>query len=91
MIISIEIQRCPKCDSTNIIKNGCDYKAAQKYHCKACQAYGTLKPAQTYNDGYKELILRAYRERASMHGIKRIFGIARQTLARWLKAVAHAL
>ncbi len=91
MIISIEIHRCPKCDSTNITKNGHDYKAAQKFHCKACQAYGTLKPQRTYPDKQKELILRAYRERASMHGIKRIFGIARQTLARWLKTVAEAL
>jgi IS1 family transposase/transposase-like protein len=91
MIISVEIHHCPKCASTNIIKNGHDYKGAQKFHCKDCRAYGTLKAHQTYSDPQKELILRAYRERASMRGIKRIFGLARQTLARWLKAVAEAL
>jgi insertion element IS1 protein InsB len=91
MIISVEIHRCPKCDSPNIIKNGHDYKGAQKYHCQDCRAYGTLKPQGTYTDEQKEVILRAYRERASMHGINRIFGVARQTLARWLKAVAEAL
>jgi IS1 family transposase/transposase-like protein len=91
MIISLEIHHCPKCDSTNIIKNGCDYKKAQKYHCKDCRVYGTLKPHRPYTDDDQELILRAYRERVSMRGIKRIFGIARQTLARWLKAVAQAL
>ncbi len=91
MIITIEIHRCPKCNSTNMIKNGHDYKNAQKFHCKMCRAYGTLKPQRVYTDSQKELILRAYRERASMHGIKRIFGVARQTLAHWLKTVAQAL
>jgi insertion element IS1 protein InsB len=91
MIITVEIHRCPKCNSANITKNGHDYKDAQKFHCKACRAYGTLKPERAYPDTQKELILRAYRERASMHGIKRIFGVARQTLARWLKTIAEAL
>lgn len=91
MIISIEIHRCPKCQSPKLVRNGHDYKDAQKYHCKACRAYGTLKPQRSYRAAHKELVLRAYRERASMRGIKRIFGIARQTLARWLKTVAQAL
>ncbi len=91
MIISIKIHHCPKCDSPNIIKNGCDYKKAQKYHCKDCRAYGTLLASRPYANVYKDLILRAYRERASMRGIRRIFGIVRQTLARWLKEKAAVL
>ena len=42
MIIEIKIRRCPKCNSVDIIRNGHDYKVAQKYHCKTCGAYGTL-------------------------------------------------
>ena len=42
MIIEIKVRRCPKCNSVDIIKNGHDYKGAQKFHCKACGAYGTL-------------------------------------------------
>lgn len=50
MIISLEIHRCAKCHSSNIIKNGCDYKQAQKYHCKDCRANGALKAQQGYDD-----------------------------------------
>ena len=50
-----------------------------------CSAYGTLEPQhRSYPEFPKELILRAYRERASMRGIERAFYIIRQTLARQL-------
>ncbi len=83
---------CPKCKSINITKNGTDYKKSQKYHCSDCKAYGTLKPqSRSYSRAFRDLVLRAYRERSSMRGIERIFGIARQTLARWLKEKAAIL
>jgi insertion element IS1 protein InsB len=44
-----------------------------------------------YTPERKEEILRAYQERSSMRGISRIFGIARQTLANWLKDKAKTL
>jgi insertion element IS1 protein InsB len=34
---------------------------------------------------YKQTILNAYKERASLCGLRRIFGVARQTVLRWLK------
>jgi len=37
------------------------------------------------------MILRAYKERASMRGLERIFDITRQTVARWIKAIVRAL
>jgi len=83
MIQSIITHRCSKCNSLNLEKNGTDYKGSQKYHCLDCNAYGTLDAQpRSYPEFIKELILRAYRERASMRGIERIFHIARQTLAR---------
>ena len=92
MIQEVIIYHCPQCDSENIEKNGTDYKGSQKYHCLDCNAYGTLNPQdRNYPHFFRELILRAYRERASMRGIERIFGIARQTLARWLKEDAAKL
>lgn len=92
MIQSIITWHCPKCKSINLEKNGTDYKGDQKYHCPDCNAYGTLEAQhRSYPEFFKELVLRAYRERASMRGIERIFGIARQTLARWLKEKAAAL
>ena len=92
MIQSVITHRCPKCNSTDIVKNGTDYKGDQKFHCNDCNAYGTLEPRGcSYPVHFKRLVLRAYRERASMRGIERIFGIARQTLARWILEQADAL
>ncbi|MCP4370207.1 MAG: hypothetical protein GY797_19145 [Deltaproteobacteria bacterium] len=68
------------------------WERLQKYHCSDCNAYGTLEPqSRSYSRAFRELVLRAYRERSSMRGIERIFGIARQTLARWLKEEAATL
>jgi len=92
MIQKIITYHCSECNSINIEKNGTDYKGSQKYHCLDCNAYGTLEPqSHSYPRHFRDLVLRAYRERASMRGITRIFGIARQTLARWLKEYAAAL
>jgi transposase-like protein len=38
-----------------------------------------------YTEDEKERIINAYYERPSMRGIERVFGVARQTLAVWLK------
>ena len=92
MIQSIITHRCTKCKSIQIIKNGTDYKSKQKFRCLDCDAYGTLEPqSPSYPEFVKELLLRTYRERASMRGVARIFGVARQTLARWIKEKAAVL
>ncbi len=91
MITSIIVHRCPHCNSEDICSNGHDYKGAQKYHCHRCKKYGTLHARQGYRQEEKELILRAYQERASMRGVERIFGTARPTLARWLQEKAAKL
>jgi transposase-like protein len=89
MIQEVITYHCHQCNSENIEKNGTDYKGSQKYHCLDCKAYGTLKSeGRNYPPFFRDLVLRAYRERASMRGIERIFGIARQTLARWLEQEA---
>ena len=91
MIQFIVTKNCPECESDNIVKNGKDYKGDQKFHCHACDAYGTLDTIGRYTPERKEEILRAYQERSSMRGISRIFGVARQTLVAWLKAKAKIL
>ena len=91
MITSSIVQRCPKCNSEDICRNGHDYKGAQKYHCHRCKSYGTLNARQGYREEEKELIVRTYQERASMRGVERIFGTARQTLARWIREKAAKL
>lgn len=91
MILSIIVHRCTKCNSNEIVRNGHDYKGAQKFHCHVCGAYGTLNPQGRYSEDERATIFRAYRERASMRGVERIFGTARQTLARWILEEAAKL
>ncbi len=91
MIIAIRVEKCPKCGSINIVRNGTDYKNDQKYYCHACKAYGTLHPQKGHSPATKERVMRAYLERVSMRGIQRIFGVARHTLARWVEDAVRAL
>jgi len=84
MIIEIKVYRCPKCNSVDIIKNGHDYKGTQKFHCKACDAYGTLVKKGTSAQTKRQQVMDAYCERVSMRGIERIFSVSRYYLARWL-------
>ncbi len=76
---------CAHCQSENIIKNGHNSKGKQQYRCKDCARGGVLNPTVPYTEADKERILSAYYERPSMRGIERVFGVARQTLAVWLK------
>lgn len=90
-MVYLEAQQiCSRCRSTNIVKNGTDYKGAQKFYCHDCGTYGTLN-AGKYSAERKGEIIRSYFERASMRGVQRIFHVARQTLARWLKQLANSL
>ena len=91
MIVSVKIECCTQCGSTDIVKNGTTPKGKQKFHCHTCGAWRTLDPWVPYTPARTEEILRAYQERASMRGVGRIFGTARQTLARWLKEKANRL
>jgi insertion element IS1 protein InsB len=91
MIVEIKIRHCPKCGSTDIIKNGHDYKGAQKHHCKACGAYGTLDKKRASAEAQQEQALDAYFERVSMRGIERVFSVSRYYLARWLLETAARL
>ena len=84
MIIEIELKHCPKCESLNIAKNGHTKAGKQKYHCKSCDAWGTLEPEVRYPPERKAEILRAYHERSSLRGLRRTFGVARQTVSKWL-------
>ena len=79
------IYHCRKCGSQNIISNGHNRSGSQQYVCKDCRASGVLTPKQRYSPERREEILRAYQERPSMRGIRRIFGVSRNTLAAWIK------
>jgi IS1 family transposase len=50
-----------------------------------------LRPKIKYGLEQKATILRAYRERISLRGLQRVFGVWRSTVLRWLKAWVEAL
>ena len=91
MIVEVKIQHCPNCESPDIIRNGTDYKGDQKYHCHQCGGYGTLNPKARYSQKEQAQVLKAYQERTSMRGIRRIFGVVPPTLLRWIKAALEKL
>jgi IS1 family transposase/transposase-like protein len=84
MIQTIVTHQCPKCGSENIVKNGHDYKGAQKYHCHTCNGYGTLQAQQSYDEGTRHQVQQAVLERVSLRGIERIFAISRRTVGDWI-------
>src|SRR5687768_10791298 len=91
MIQTIIPDGCPKCGSTKLVKNGHDYKGAQKYACKACGSYGTLLAKKGHGQSVQQQVKRAVLERVSLRGISRIFAISRPTLMRWIEAWATTL
>lgn len=91
MIVVTKTYRCPNCNSLDIIKNGKDYKGAQKYHCHQCGGYGTLEARGRYTPADRAMVLRTYLERVSMRGIQRIFGVVPRTLLKWLEQALQQL
>ena len=85
MIINNVAYECTGCGSLDIVKNGRTKKGKQKFRCNTCGSYGTLNPEIKYSPERKDEILRAYHERSSLRGLERTFGVARQTVAKWLK------
>jgi transposase-like protein len=85
MIVETTIHNCRRCQSSNIVKNGRNACGNPQYKCKDCGVSAVLKPKVAYSEERKAEILNAYQERPSRRGIERIFGMSRQTLARWLK------
>ena len=85
MIIEEKIYTCRRCGSSNLKKNGKNRYGNQQYFCKDCKKSGVLNPKNSYTEAEKEQILAAYKERPSMRGISRLYGISRNTLASWLQ------
>jgi insertion element IS1 protein InsB len=85
MIKMIITYACPRCRSSDLVKNGHDYKGAQKFRCKACGRYGTLDAQSGYDGQTRHIIHQAVRERLSLRGIERVFSLSRRTVSRWLK------
>ena len=83
----IEVVSCYHCGSENIVRNGKAPNGKQKYLCRDCgrQSRDEDPASSAYPPERREEILRAYQERSSLRGLTRTFGVARNTVTRWLK------
>ncbi len=85
MVVLSETVCCVSCSSSDIIRFGTTDGGNQRYRCRACSKTFCLNPGtRAYPAEFKEQVLKAYQERASMRGVCRIFGISRNTLIKWL-------
>jgi len=70
-------------------RNGHASNGKQRYYCKACKKQSRENPTPyAYSEERREEILRAYEERSSLRGLKRTFGVARNTVSEWIKKAA---
>ena len=83
---------CATCASTSIVKAGHNGSGTQQFLCKACGAHRVLQAKNTAIDPErKAMILRAVEvERLSLRAAERVFGTARQTIAKWLEKKPQA-
>ncbi len=85
MVTRTQVVACPDCHSENVIRHGRTQTGYQRYCCKRCQATFSDAPERGHTEAFKQQVLAAYQERASMRGIARTFKISRNTLTGWLK------
>jgi transposase-like protein len=82
----INVLKCPYCGSEDMVYNGHAPNGKQKYLCKTCRRQTRENPTpNAYSEEERELILKAYEERSSLRGLKRTFGVERNTVAKWIK------
>ena len=75
-----------------MIRHGRAANGKQRYRCKRCGRTFRENPGSAaYDPKKKQQILAAYRERTSLRGLTRIFGVSRTTVTAWLKEQAEAL
>jgi transposase-like protein len=82
---------CRVCKSTNLVKNGTNRCGNSQYHWKDCGTYRVLSPKHVYSETEKQTVRQACQERSSLRGVQRLFSIARQTVAQWVKIHAQKL
>lgn len=79
----------PACHSTNIVKNGHTQYGAQRCKCHTCGKTRVRIPKRERH--IRDFVEQALRERLSLRGIARIFGVSVQTILLLLKGLAQAL
>lgn len=76
---------CPKCLQANIVKSGI-IKERQRFHCKDCNYYFTVKKlGKQIDDYFVTKALQLYLEGLSYREIERIIGVSHVTVSSWIR------
>lgn len=76
---------CPKCKNKNIVKSGI-IKDRQRFHCKDCNYYFTVKKlGKQIDDYFVTKALQLYLEGLNFREIERIIGVSHVTISSWVK------
>ena len=78
------IHTCAKCGSAEIRRNG-HSGAPARYQCKACGYQARFVPAAVGKAAQYAQVEALLVERKSQRSIARVTGVARMTIAKWLK------
>lgn len=77
--------QCPKCGLKNTVKSGI-IKERQRYLCKECNYYFTVKKlGKQIDDYYVTKALQLYLEGLSYREIERIIGVSHVTVSSWIR------
>jgi len=76
---------CRRCGSINLRKNGRTATGQQKFHCKDCNAYGTLDTKDQERAHKRATVEKLALARLSQRAIARTTGMRRMTVAAILK------
>jgi transposase-like protein len=85
MVTVTKIFTCRVCRSNNLIKKGYEKNGNPRVKCKDCNSVRVAELKPVYTEERKAEIIKAYQERASLRGVSRIYGVAKQTLSDWIK------
>ncbi|KAA6328593.1 hypothetical protein EZS27_022531 [termite gut metagenome] len=77
---------CPKCQSTNKIKNGI-VRGHQRYKCKDCHyTYTVEKRSGEYPKSERKKALQLYLEGLGFRSIGRYLGVSNVTVLKWIRS-----
>lgn len=73
---------CPKCNSSNIVKNGHTHYGKQRFRCQECKRQFVENPTrQPIDETTRSLIEKLLKERLALAAIARVTGVSE----RWLQ------
>lgn len=83
---------CPRCYSTNIVKNGKIHNGNQNFKCKDCLRQFVQNPTKkVIGQDTRDLVNKLLLERVSLAGIARVTGVSEQWLQTYVNALYQAV